>query len=119
MSEENVFDNIQGVTYHFSKEGLLEDWREEALRHREEIEKLKEQNKMLKEAVKEKVIATCNTCEDYGICPHSYREYDLDNIIKEVREYIKDNSTDKYLLKSFDIDVLLEILDKENKYKRT
>ena len=35
-----------------------------------------------------------------------------ENIIKEVREYIEDNSTDKYLLKSFDIDVLLEILDK-------
>ena len=33
-----------------------------------------------------------------------------ENIIKEVREYIEDNSTDKYLLKSFDIDVLLEIL---------
>lgn len=39
----------------------------------------------------------------------------LHSIIKEVREYIEDNSTDKYLLKSFDIDVLLKILEKENK----
>lgn len=42
MSEENIFDNVQSITYHFSKDGLLNDWREEALRHREEIEKLKE-----------------------------------------------------------------------------
>ena len=88
MSEENVFDHIQGVTYHFSKDGLLEDWRKEALRHREEIEKLKKQNKMLKEAVKQKVIATCNACEDYGICPHSYREYDLNNIINELEQWL-------------------------------
>ena len=56
----------------------------------EEIEKLKKQNKMLKEAVKEKVIATCNACEDYGICPHSYREFDLDNIINELNYGIKE-----------------------------
>ena len=42
MSEENIFDNVKSITYHFSKDGLLSDWREEALRHREEIEKLKE-----------------------------------------------------------------------------
>ena len=51
-----------------------------------EIERLNNENKMLKEAVKEKVIATCNTCEDYGICPHSYREYDLNNIINELEK---------------------------------
>lgn len=49
---------------------------------------LEKENKKLKKAVKEKVIATCNTCEDYGICPHSYREYDLENIIKEAKEYV-------------------------------
>ena len=55
-----------------------------------EIERLKEENKMLKEAVKEKVIATCNTCEDYGVCPHSYREYDLDNIINELEKELRE-----------------------------
>ena len=40
----------------------------------------------------------------------------LQNIIKEAKEYLEDNSTDNYLLKSFDVDILLEILDKENKW---
>lgn len=89
MSEEQLWsipDDVERIYIHYTTEDLLKGFREEALRHREEIEKLKEQNKMLKEAVKEKVIATCNACEDYGICPHSYREFDLDNIIKELEK---------------------------------
>ena len=57
---------------------------------KEKIERLHNENKILKEAVKETVIATCNTCEDYGICPHSYREYDLDNIIKRLEEDLRE-----------------------------
>ena len=61
------------------------DLHEKYYKQKREIERLDNENEMLKEAVKEKVIATCNTCEDYGICPHSYREYDLNNIIKAIK----------------------------------
>ena len=56
------------------------------------VEQLEKENQKLKKAVKEKVIATCNTCEDYGICPHSYREYDLENIRKEAIKLIKEDA---------------------------
>lgn len=82
MSEENVFDNIQGVTYHFSKEGLLEDWREEALRHREEIERLNNRVKQL-----EKSIMISNK-------KHSFMTKDnikLRTIINELEKYIKES----------------------------
>lgn len=43
---------------------------------------------------------TCKGCEDYGICPHSYREYDSDKykqVLNEIKEYcnknIKENET--------------------------
>ena len=92
MSEENVFDHIQGVTYHFSKDGLLEDWREEALRHREEILQLKSQLQQ------------------------------KENIIKEVRKYIESYNLPKDLgvlgeapISISELKHILEILDKENK----
>lgn len=67
MSEENVFDNIQGVTYHFSKDGLLEDWREEALRHREEIERLENIIKEVREYIEIIVRNTpSSTRKDYA-----------------------------------------------------
>lgn len=36
--------------------------------------------------------------------------FELQDRIDKAIEYIEDNSTDTYLLKSFDIDMLLEIL---------
>ena len=41
----------------------------------------------------------------------------LRDIIHDSKEYIEDNSTDKYLLKSFDVDMLIEILNKGEQIK--
>lgn len=36
-----------------------------------------EENKKLKEALANNgIVSTCENCETFGICPHSYREYD-------------------------------------------
>ena len=78
----------------------------------QKVEQLEKENKKLKKAVKEKVIATCNTCEDYGICPHSYREYDLENIRKEAIEYINNNNHIDGCLIKWEVADLLNILNK-------
>ena len=78
----------------------------------QKVEQLEKENKKLKKEVKEKVIATCNTCEDYGICPHSYREYDLENIRKEAIEYINNNNHIDGCLIKWEVADLLNILNK-------
>lgn len=47
---ETLPKEITGVVYHMTEKSLLEDWREEALRHRGEIERLKEEYVMLQNA---------------------------------------------------------------------
>lgn len=45
MSEEQLWsipDDVESIYIHYTTEDLLKGFREEALRHREEIEKLKE-----------------------------------------------------------------------------
>lgn len=38
---------------------------------------LKEENKKLKEQLANNgIVSTCENCETFGVCPHSYREYD-------------------------------------------
>jgi len=56
VSEENIFDNVQSITYHFSKDGLLKDWREEALRHREQLSEALELINQLEDKYKDKRI---------------------------------------------------------------
>lgn len=56
----------------------------------ETISILFEKNQVLKKAIKEGVIATCETCEDFGICPHSYREYDYKNEVEELKNQQKE-----------------------------
>lgn len=64
------------------------EWRKKYENAVADYEEQKSENEMLKKAVKENVIATCNTCEDYGICPHSYREYDLDNVVRDLESWL-------------------------------
>ena len=92
----------------------------------ETISILFEKNQVLKKAIKEGVIATCETCEDFGICPHSYREYDykdkvekLKNQQKEFIEWLEQNiENEKYCYLSADknnqvrYDIFSEILSK-------
>lgn len=56
MSKENIFDNVQSITYHFSKDGLLKDWREEALRHRKQLSETLELINQLEDRYKDKRI---------------------------------------------------------------
>ena len=36
----------------------------------------KENKKLKKLLANNSIISTCENCEEFGICPHSYREYD-------------------------------------------
>ena len=56
----------------------------------ETISILFEKNQVLKKAIKEGVIATCETCEDFGICPHSYREYDYKDEVEKLKNQQKE-----------------------------
>ncbi len=76
------------------------------------ITNLQEENKRLKKAVKENVIATCNTCEWFGVCPHSYKEYDYKAQIDKAIEYIINHtqSTAHLEMDTKSIKQLLDIL---------
>ena len=54
------------------------------------IELLEQENQKLKKALKEGIIATCETCEEFGICPHSYREYDCKNEVENLKNQQKE-----------------------------
>ena len=54
------------------------------------ITNLQGENNKLKKIVKENVIATCNICEWFGVCPHSYKEYDYKAQIDKAIEYIEE-----------------------------
>lgn len=56
----------------------------------EYVERLHKENQKLKKALKEGVIATCETCEEFGICPHSYREYDYKNEVENLKNQQKE-----------------------------
>ena len=90
MSEEQLWsipDDVKSVYIHYTTEDLLKGFREEVLRHREEISQLKNQLQQ------------------------------KENIIKEVREYIDENVFHNKNQEEQELYAiaLLEILDKENK----
>lgn len=68
----------------------IEEVRENETKLIDEIKHLEKENQKLKKALKEGVIATCETCEDFGICPHSYREYDYKNEVKNLKNQQKE-----------------------------
>lgn len=83
------------------------------------LEKKIEENQKLKKAIKEGVIATCETCEDFGICPHSYREYDYKNEVeklknqqKEFIEWLENESKNLIRDAGYHQRICLEILSK-------
>lgn len=85
----------------------------------ETISILFEKNQVLKKAIKEGVIATCETCEDFGICPHSYREYDYKNEVEELKnqqkkfiEWLENESKKLIRDAGYHQRICLEILDK-------
>lgn len=94
MSEEQLWsipDDVESIYIHYTTEDLLKGFREEALRHREEISQLKNQLQQ------------------------------KENIIKEVREYIEqcqlgeDSEGRPYMLANQEEgQELLGILDKES-----
>lgn len=54
------------------------------------ITNLQEENKKLKEKLKNNgIVKTCENCEWFGVCPHSYREYDYKSKIDKAIEYIE------------------------------
>ena len=53
-----------------------------------------DENRELKEILANNgIVSTCENCETFGVCPHSYREYDykceLDKVTIQQKEFIK------------------------------
>ena len=58
------------------------------------IDKLIKENKKLKKLLANNgIVSTCENCEDFGVCPHSYREYDykceLDKVTIQQKAFIQ------------------------------
>lgn len=98
---ETLPKEVTGVIYHFSKDGLIENWREEALRHREEIKRLKEEYVMLQNAsdevedkLQERIDKAIGYIKGYveqfnGVHPYvDMRYFDLDKLLKILEECI-------------------------------
>lgn len=50
---------------------------------------VKDENERLKEQLQNKgIVKTCENCEWFGTCPHSYREYDYKSRCEKAIEYI-------------------------------
>ena len=59
-----------------------------------ELKLSRKENKQLKKLLANNgIISTCENCEEFGICPHSYREYDykceLDKVTIKQKEFIE------------------------------
>ncbi len=63
------------------------------------ITNLQEENEKLKEKLKNNgIVKTCENCEWFGVCPHSYREYDYKSRNEKAVEYIeKHKRKDEFL----------------------
>ena len=86
-----------------------------------------EENKKLKEALANNgIVSTCENCETFGICPHSYREYDYkyecDKLKQEMNKvaiqqkkfikYLEDDLKENYRDMGYRHNIFREILDK-------
>ena len=59
-----------------------------------EVNKILQENEKLKEQLANNgIVSTCEKCEWFGVCPHSYREFDYKNecekLKKQQQEFIK------------------------------
>ena len=59
-----------------------------------ELKLSRKENKQLKKLLANYgIVSTCENCEEFGICPHSYREYDykceLDKVTIQQKEFIE------------------------------
>ena len=59
-----------------------------------ELKLSRKENKQLKKLLANNgIISTCENCETFGVCPHSYREYDYkcecDKLKKQLENYKK------------------------------
>ena len=83
----------------------------------------RENNDLKKQLASNGIVKTCENCEWFGICPHSYREYDYKNECERLRKVIKKAINEietgyfidvdekySYLETWFGVDILLNIL---------
>ena len=63
------------------------------------ITNLQQENEKLKEQLQNKgIIKTCENCEWFGTCPHSYREYDYKSRCEKAIEYINHENFKRTIL---------------------
>ena len=90
---------------------------DELMQKQQELEK---ENKQLKKLLANYgIISTCENCEEFGICPHSYREYDykceLDKVTIQQNEFIE--YLENMLENENDIFSVVRVKDVLSKYK--
>ena len=92
-----------------------------------ELKLSRKENKQLKKLLANYgIISTCENCEEFGICPHSYREYDYkyeyDKLKQEMNKvaiqqkkfikYLEDDLKENYRDMGYRHNIFREILDK-------
>lgn len=85
-----------------------------------ELKLSRKENKQLKKLLANYgIISTCENCEEFGICPHSYREYDykceLDKVTIQQKEFIE--YLENMLENENDIFSVVRVKDVLSKYK--
>ena len=80
---------------------------------------LKENKKLKKLLANYGIISTCENCEEFGICPHSYRENaykcELDKVTIQQKEFIE--YLENMLENENDIFSVVRVKDVLSKYK--
>ena len=79
-----------------------------------------DENRELKEILANNgIVSTCENCETFGVCPHSYREYDykceLDKVTIQQKEFIE--YLENMLENENDIFSVVRVKDVLSKYK--
>ena len=76
-----------------------------------ELKLSRKENKQLKKLLANHgIISTCENCEDFGICPHSYREYDYKYECDELKRQLE-NKEEKNLKLIDEIENLSKEID--------
>lgn len=70
---------------------------------------LMEEKQQLKEQLSNnRLVKTCENCEWFGVCPHSYKEYDYKNIIDELEKWLEEKLKEMQFIID-DVDIAFEV----------
>lgn len=94
------------ITNKLDNTGAYESW----LIIQEYVDRCQEQNQELKKQLANNgIVRTCENCEWFGICPHSYKEYDYKNEREKLKKQLEEleehsaNAINKQVARGIDL----------------